>query len=149
MTETIQPIPDKNTIAMYRVENPNIPATPDGVVSHGEIVGQWFSPDLESVLRFLRKSSRRNGKIIDGTQLVIAHVPKEDVEKFHVSKHIVASEMDVEPDNYIIPRDGVVPMDMIPLDETLGELKGNLAIVRNSMEAKQRVMALVGVTAVK
>lgn len=142
MTET-------NTVPVYRVENPNIPARPDGVVSHENLVGQWFTPELEVALGYMRKSThipRGTDAPIDGTQLVVAYVPKDQLDSMHVSKHPVAASMDVENDNYVVPRDGSVPTEVLPLDEALGELRGQLGNVLKQREARERVHALLGET---
>ena len=67
-----------NTTKLYRVENPSIPANPNGVTSHDEIVGQWFSPDIDYTLGYLPKATQtfgRGAKVVDGAQLVVAEVP--------------------------------------------------------------------------
>jgi len=68
--------------------------------------GQWFSPDLETALVYLRKSQQTFGtdtKRVEGVNLVVVKIPKEEFENLHVSKHPIASQMDVENDNYIVP----------------------------------------------
>lgn len=145
---------EKQTIPLYRIENPKHPnpRKPDGVVSHEDLVGQWFSPNLDTALGYMRKSTQTFGKnagSVEGTQLVVAHLPTDQLESHHVSNHPIAAQMDVENDNYLITRDGTVPTDVIPLDETLGELRGQLGNVEKFTEAKQRVYAAIGQTAVE
>lgn len=145
MSETLtqEPTQTQETVSMYRVENPNIPANPDGVVSHEDLVGQWFSPNIDTALRYLKKSSQGRGGAIEGSQLVVARVPESDIDDLHVSKHPIASQMDVEPDNYLISRDGMVPMETVPLDSILGELRGHLGNFNNLKEAQHRIRLAV------
>ena len=48
--------------------------------------------------------------------------------------------MDIEPGNYILPRDETVPMTTVPLDGILGDLRGGLNRFDKLSEAKKRVM---------
>jgi len=140
-------------IPLYRIENPIHPSprTPDGIVSHEDLVGQWFSPNLDTALRYLRKSSQTFGPDsgpVDGTQLVVAHVPESGLEALHVSQNNTARGMDVENDNYLVPRDGSVDIDTIPLDETIGDLRGQLGKMDRFREASDRIHAAIGAVAV-
>ncbi len=148
MSESVQP----TTTPVYRVENPHISGTPNGITSHEDLVGQWFSPNVDTALNYLRKSTQTFGKDaapVDGAQLVVAHVPTEQLDGLHVSRHPIAASMDVENDNYIVPRDGSVPTEVIPLDETLGDLRGQLGRFDKHQEARQRVHAMLGAVAVE
>jgi hypothetical protein len=148
MSELVQPV----TTTVYRVENPTIQSTPNGVTSHEDLVGQWFSPNVDTALNYLRKSTQTFGKNagpVDGAQLVVAHVPTTQLDGLHVSRHPVAASMDVENDNYIVPRDGSIPTDVIPLDETIGDLRGQLGNFNKQREARQRIHAMLGEVAVE
>lgn len=148
MTETVTP----STIPVYRVENPNIPGRPDGVTSHQDLVGQWFSPNLNTALGYMRKStakSKETGRPIEGTRLVVAQVPSSDLDGYHVSQHPIASQMDVERDNYLIPRDGSIPSEEIALDPIVAELGGQMGNFLKFSEAKQRVVMHLGDLAAK
>jgi len=148
MSKSVQP----DTTTVYRVENLAIQGTPNGVTSHEDLVGQWFSPNVDTALNYLRKSTQTFGKDagpVDGAQLVVAHVPTAQLDGLHVSHHPIAASMDVENDNYIIPRDGTVPTDIIPLDETLGDLRGQLGNFNKQQEARQRIHAMLGEVAVE
>jgi len=131
-------MPQTKITKLFRVENPNIPARPDGINSHEDLVGQWFTPNLATATKYLQKATRQ-----PGAQLVVAEVPTEALDGLHVSRHPIASDMDVEPDNYLVPRDGTVPFSSIELDSTLGDLCGRLSNVRNLLEAQRRVGVLV------
>ncbi len=133
---------ETNSVRLYRVENPNIAAQSDGVVSHEDLVGQWFTPNIGTATNYLRKATQTFGKgahPVEGAQLVVTDVPKTDLDAFHVSKHPIASKMDVESDNYIIPPKAVYPRTSIELDEMLGDLRGDLGRFDKLVEAKQRV----------
>ena len=137
---------ETETTTLYRIENPNIPPKPDGVVSHEDLIGQWFSPNLPTVIHYLRKSTQtfgHNAHPVDGAQLVMAKVPTEQLDAMHVSLHPVAADMDVEGDNYIVPLDGGIETSTLPLDETLGGLKGTLGRVDRLQEASRRIELLV------
>lgn len=140
------------TTPVYRVENPNIPSTPNGVTSHEELVGQWFSTDVDAALGYLRKSTQtfgRDAAPIDGAQLVVAHIPVDQLDALHASHHPIAASMDIENDNFIVPRDGSVATDVISLDETIGELRGQLGNFNKYREARERVHAMLGAVAVE
>jgi len=138
-------------IDLYRLENPNIPSHPDGITSHEDLVGQWFSPNLDTALTYLRKSTQtfgREAEPVDGAQLVVAHIPVDQLSSMHVSLNPTASRMDVEGDNYIVPRDGSIPIDVIPVDEAVGDLRGKLGNLVHLQEAKDRVWSVLGKAAI-
>lgn len=135
---------------LYRVENPNIPAAPNGVTSDERLVGQWFSTNVDDALKYLAKSTQTFGvgaKAVDGAALVIADVPAKQLAAYRAQAHPVAAEMDIEPGNYIIPRDGSVPTEVVPLDEAVGELRGQLNKFDKFTEAKKRILTQIGRTA--
>ncbi len=90
------------TVKLYRIENPAIKAILDGITSHKNLVGQWFAPDPDHIRPLILKKALKE----PGAQLVVACVPVDTLNLYHVTEHPVASAMDVEDDNYIIPRDG-------------------------------------------
>ena len=140
------------TTLVYRIENPNIVSTPNGVTSHEDLIGQWFTPNVDTALGYLRKSTQtfgRDAAPVDGAQLVIAHVPDEQLDAMHVSHHPIAASMDVESDNYIVPRDGSVQIDVISLDKTIGDLRGQLGNIDKYREACERVHIMLGAVAVE
>ena len=133
---------ETNSVRLYRIENPTIAPEPDGVVSHEDLIGQWFTPNIGTATNYLRKSTQTFGKEahpVEGAQLVATDVPEADLEALHVSRHPIASGMDVENDNYIVPPEVGYPRATVGLDETLGDLKGNLGRFDKLIEAKQRV----------
>ena len=133
---------ETNTVRLYRIENPTITAQPDGAVSHEDLIGQWYTPNIGTATNYLRKVTQTFGEgshLIEGAQLVVTDVPETDLEAFHVSKHPIASKMDVEVDNYLIPNPERYPSTRVELDDTLGDLRGNLGRLDKLVEAKQRV----------
>lgn len=124
------------TISLYRIENKNIEKEPDGITSHKDLKGQWFSPDLETALVYLRKSQQTFGaeaKRVEGANLVVVKIPKEEFENLHVSKHPIASQMDVENDNYIVPEN--IERNYINLDDVQDKV-GNF---ENLQKAKEQI----------
>ena len=124
------------TISLYRIENKNIEKEPDGITSHKDLKGQWFSPDLETALVYLRKSQQTFGteaKRVEGANLVVVKIPKEEFENLHVSKHPIASQMDVENDNYIIPEN--IERNYISIDDVQDKV-GNF---ENLQKAKEQI----------
>jgi len=139
------------TISVYRVENPSIPAVPNGTTSHEDLIGQWFSLNLDAALVYLRKATQtfgRDAAPADGGKLLIAHIPVDQLDGMHVYNSAIASRMDVESDNYLVPRDGSVSIDAIALDEVIGDLRGELGNINRYQEARGRVHAVVGELAV-
>ena len=137
-----------DSVPLYRIENPHHPnpRTPDGVTSHEDIVGQWFSSDLETTVNYLSKSTQDKGLPVDGARLVIAHVPRAQLDSLHVTQHETARNMDVEKDNYIVPRDGTVEIEEVPLDPIIGDLRGKLNRVSTRLEALERIQKIGGIT---
>lgn len=131
------------TTRLYRVENPSIKnANPDSVVSYQDTVGQWFTPNIDTTALYLRKSTQtfgRDASVVDGAQLVVVDVPTSKIKQHHVSQHPIASTMDVENDNYIVPIDAGYSRIEVPLDDVLGELRGGLAKFDQMAEAKNRL----------
>ena len=124
------------SISLYRIENKNIEKEPDGITSHKDLKGQWFTPDLETAILYLRKSQQTFGaetERVEGVNLVVVKIPKEEFENLHVSKHQIASQMDVENDNYIVPEN--IERNYINLDDVQDKV-GNL---ENLQKAKKQV----------
>jgi len=137
-----------DTVPLYRIENPDHPnpRTPDGITSHEDIVGQWFTTDLASTINYLSKSAQENGQPVDGTRLVVAHIPRDQLDSLHVTQHETAKDMDVENDNYIVPRDGTVEIEEIPLDPVISDLRGKLNRVTVRQKALERIQKIGDVT---
>ncbi len=133
---------------LFRVENPEITnRNPESSVSHPALVGQWFSPELNAATQYLRKATQTFGhksEVVDGAQLVIAKVPELVLPELHVARHPIARSMDVEGDNYLVPRDGTFPLTVVGLDPLIGDLRGKLGNLNNLNEAKRRIVNYLG-----
>ena len=87
-------------VRLYRIENKNIPydESREGIVSKKEIVGGFFTDNIDSVANYIRKNQSQ-----EGISLVYVDISKDDLDKYHVSKNEYTKTMDVESDNWIIP----------------------------------------------
>lgn len=134
-------------VLLYRVENPNIAPMPGSVASHPNPIGQRFLFTLDAALVHLRNSTQTFGPDaapVDGARLVIAHVPMSDLDSLHALNQPAAKDMDVQDDNYIVPRDGSVPLDVVPLDDVVGDLRGELGSFVRFREVQERIQAVIG-----
>lgn len=138
------------TTTLYRIENPNIPpvAMNDGS-SHPDLTGQWFSPDLDQTFKHLQKSTQTTGvgaHVVKGAQLVIAKVPTSQLDAYepHRSSVVSDAKLEAEPGDYLIPRDGSVPTEVINLDEIIDDLSGKLGQFDKRIEAERRINAKLG-----
>lgn len=129
-----------DSVYLYRIENKNIENEPDGITSHKDLKGLWFTPNLETVLMYLRKSQQTFGlkpEKVNGANLVIIKIKKERLENLHVNKNSIASQMDVENDNYIIPED--IKREYINIDNVQDKV-GNF---NNFQKAKKQIEEVV------
>lgn len=134
-------------VLLYRVENPNIVPMPNGVTSRSDLAGQSFSFSLDTALVNLCRSTQTFGPgaaPVDGARLVIAHVPEGRLDSLHVFNQLTATDMGAEIDNYIVPRDGSVPFDTVPLDNVVGDLRGRLGNYVCFREARERIQIAIG-----
>lgn len=74
----------------------------------------------------------------------MVEVPQDQLVPLHVSQHPVAATMDVENNNYIVPRDGSWPEKHVDLDGLLGDLRGNLGNFLKLKEAEKRIVEELG-----
>lgn len=84
---------------LYRYENASF--AHEGNItdtSHPELVGQWFTDNLQSLKDYIHMRQ-------PGGEIIVVEVPKNRLDEFHVSKHPIASTMDTEPENWIIPEE--------------------------------------------
>lgn len=90
----------KDTVRLYRIENKNIPydESREGIVSKKEIIGGFFTDNVDTVANYIRKNQFQ-----EGINLVYVDISKSDLDKYHVSKNEYAKNMDVESDNWIVP----------------------------------------------
>lgn len=127
--------PTKNTY-LYRIENTNTESNPDGITSHEEIIGQWFTPNIETAILYLRKSQQTfgmNAQRVNGANLLIVKIPEDKLESFHADQHPIASQMDHENDNYIIPK--TIKRNYINIDD----IQDKVGIIDNLQKAKKQI----------
>jgi hypothetical protein len=116
-------------IRLYRIENPNIPydESREGIVSNKDLIGQFFTDNINDVSVYIRKNQK-----VDGIRLVYVDTSKEDLETYHVSKNPKAPS-DVEGNNWLIPN--TIKRNYVDLSD-LPKVTGNL----NSLKiAKQEL----------
>ncbi|MEI7682932.1 MAG: hypothetical protein WCJ24_01370 [Candidatus Saccharibacteria bacterium] len=150
MPETNTPYPE--TTQLYRVENPTIAAVPNDVNSRKGLVGQWFTPDLDTAMNYIRKSTQTFGKNagpVNGAQMIVAEVPTTELNNYKAVNNPSADGMDIENDNYLVPRDGSVPTKVISLDSIVDDLRGGLGNVDKLKAAKKRVLQELGKLSLK
>jgi hypothetical protein len=84
---------------LYRYENSKFGYS-GGITetSHPEIVGQWFTDNIQSLKDYIHMRQ-------PGGDIVIVEIPVSKLDTFHVSNHPIANSMDVEDDNWIIPKE--------------------------------------------
>jgi hypothetical protein len=131
---------DDDVVYLYRIENKNISRVSDGITSHDDLKGMWFTPNLETAINYLQKSQQtfgRDAKQIEGANLVIVAIPKSELSGLHVGLHPVAKSMDVENDNYIVP--DVFNKTYISLDD----VEKNVGDFRNFKLAREQIRAKV------
>lgn len=139
---------EKQTTTLYRIENPNIPSSPDGVTSHEDLVGAWFAENPQYVVNYLKKATQRGQHIVPGAQLVQVEIPSDQLESLRAVNHPVAQDMDIEPDNYIVNRANF-PAHTEQLDPITGDLHGQLGRLDKLQEARRRIQNHLAETALK
>jgi hypothetical protein len=111
---------------LFRVENPSLQFNqPEGDYFARELAGQWFDLTIDGAFANLSRvtwfSLRRNAP----AQLAIAVVASSELEDYSASNHPIASAMNHFSDDYIIPRDGSIPVFEIDIDNIVrGEVSG-------------------------
>ena len=124
----------KDKVRLYRIENKNIPydESREGIVSKKEIVGGFFTDNIDTVSNYIRKNQSQ-----EGINLVYVDISKNDLDKYHVSKNEYAKTMDVESDNWIIPSD--INRSYVDLS-SLSKVTGNFMTLS---KAKQELKSIV------
>lgn len=129
---------------LFRIENPNIYNEPDGIIWHENVRGQWFFDDIRHTRGYIHQVTvDRSGsqEVVDGAQLVIAHVPTDELQSYKASNHPIASELKFEEIDYIIPRDGGIPTTTIGIDWLLNRLRYDQNW-KNTNKAQRRIEGL-------
>ena len=144
---------EQKTTRLYRVENPNTEVNPErfGDTSHPELIGQWFTPDFDQATgMYLQKSTRPRGEsrqpqVVNGAQILVADIPDDELPKYLVSTDARTEGIDIEGDNYLLPRDGTVRIEQVSLDGLLGEIydKIEFGLGKNLTEARRRIAEAV------
>ena len=109
----------RDLVLLYRVENPTLPFNqPEGDYYKRELAGQWFDLHLDGALANLTSVWAFNRRCDAPAQLAIAQVLPDELESYHASNHPIASRMAHFNDDYIIPREGSVPVAEIDISGT-------------------------------
>ena len=120
-------------IRLYRIENPNIPydKSREGIVSNKDLIGQFFTDNINDVSTYIRKNQK-----VDGIRLVYVDIPQDDLETYHVSKNPNVPA-DVESNNWLIPN--MIKRNYVDLS-VLPKITGNI----NSLNlAKQELGKII------
>src|SRR4051812_42930067 len=118
--------PSESYDHLFRIENPNIHNEPNGIIWNEDVRGQWFFDDVRHTRGYIRQVTiDRLGtrEVVDGARLVIAHVSSEEIENYRASKHAIASTMQYNVCDFIIPRDGSVPTSTLGIDWMIDRLR--------------------------
>ena len=113
-------------IKLYRVYNTDA----NGIVIEGQekYKGQWFTSDLDYALSYIEKNKKviKGKNVTDnkydysGLKVDIIELNPSEAKKYLLSKETIYNEkLDVEPDNFIIPKD-VNRSQTINLGEKIG-----------------------------
>jgi hypothetical protein len=141
----------KNPVThLYRLENPSIYNKPDGVIWHEDVRGQWFHSDIDNTRGYIRQvvvDRSGDGAVVDGTQLVIAHPLMDELNQYRAEIHPIASTLHYGSNDFIIPRDGSVPITEISIDWLLGRLRNNI-YKRESVDKAQRRIKILSQLAI-
>jgi hypothetical protein len=150
----------QNTTPVFRIENPNINNPPDGIIWHEELRGQWFSSDIENTKGYIHQVTYdrspyfstvdeinyvKDTPVVNGARLVIAYVISNHLESYRAAYHPIASKLSFMGNDYIIPRDGTIPITEISIDRLLGRLRFNLFKGNNEERAQARIRRLAQV----
>lgn len=131
---------ENQTTKLYRTENPS--HDPEHASPNG-FTGRWFSPDINKALHFnyLGRAAKRGG-----VNLLVAQVPTEQMNDYLAANNaeVIESGVDFEPnEDYLLPRDGSVPFQIVSLDglvEKLGKSPSNLMIYKETRDAIMRFL---------
>jgi len=86
--------------SLYRYDTPNTEYDEkrEGVISKKEIIGDWFTSNIQDLKDYIKTRSV-NGSII------AIRIPVTDLKKYDASILENTKDMDIEKDNYIIPKE--------------------------------------------
>ncbi len=91
---------DEQYVTLYRYEKPTeaYDERREGDVSKRDLVGTWFTSNLGDLSAYI--NTRK-----PGGNIVTVRVPKQDINGYDASKLDATKEMDIEPGNYIVPKE--------------------------------------------
>lgn len=86
--------------SLYRYDNPNTEYDEkrENVVSKKEIIGNWFTDNIQDLKDYIKTRST-NGSIIT------IRIPLADLKNYDASILENTKDMDIEKGNYIVPRE--------------------------------------------
>lgn len=101
-----------SSVLLFRYDNPTVPnGHPNSDTSRDELVGRWFTDSPESLKSYIKMRP-------PGGSIVIVEIPGERLEGLRATLHPVAKDMDIEPDNFIIPDELLGNAKRVPLGVT-------------------------------
>jgi hypothetical protein len=137
---------EQQAIRMFRVENSERERIPrQSEDARRRFIGQWFSPDANKALHYLRASSRGG---VSGTELLITSLPENAISEYLAHTVLAAQglDLDIEPfEDYLLPRDGTLTFETVALEGVLGDLYGKVDFASLQI-AKQKVLKHIGWT---
>jgi len=89
---------DDSYITLYRYEKPETEYNEnrEGSVSKREIVGQWFTKNIDDLKTYIKARKPRG-------VITTVRIPKESLEEYDATVREDTKDMDIEVGNFIIP----------------------------------------------
>lgn len=126
---------DGRSVYMFRYENPEGPKRNlDATVSKEGLVGRWFTDSAFSFVNYILKRQ-------PGGTILVAAVPKDRKDDLKAANNPEAKEMDMDPDNYLLPDELVGTAQRFPL--SVGSQDQNQFIWNDRHRVRQFVAGLV------
>lgn len=121
-------------IRLYRIENKNIPYdySREWIVSKKEIVWCFFTDNVDTLSCYIKKN-----QLNPGIKLVYVDIAKNQLNEFHVSNNNYAQDMDVEKDNWIIPKQ--VDRQYVDLS-SLPKVTGNIVSLNTAKQELGKII---------
>jgi hypothetical protein len=111
---------NSDLVPLYRFENPTVPFNlPEGEHFNRQLAGQWFDLHLADAMANLGRVIYTSGMDETLAQLAIAQVPTDKLDSFSARNHPIASRMAHFKNDYIIPRDGSIPITEIDITQVI------------------------------
>ncbi len=112
-------------VPLYRIENPAAPndyANSEdpydfnrGLISHPDILGQWFFREASDTFGYVQKAIYRYPEHSDSAQFIVGYPLADEVEALRAEYHPIASRMRFNRGDYIVPRDGSIPVEVFSI----------------------------------